>query len=48
MDIEMNKAFDTLKKWFIIAALLKHYNPNRQYILETDASDFGIGAILSQ
>jgi hypothetical protein len=46
--LEMNKAFDELKKWFINAPILKHYDPNRQCILETDASDFALGAILSQ
>jgi hypothetical protein len=44
----MNKAFDELKKRFINAPILKHYDPNRQCILETDASDFALGAILSQ
>jgi hypothetical protein len=46
--LEMNKAFDELKKRFINAPILKHYDPNSQCILETDASDFALGAILSQ
>jgi hypothetical protein len=46
--LEMNKAFDELKKQFINAPILKHYDPNRQCILETDASNFALGAILSQ
>jgi hypothetical protein len=44
----MDKAFDALKKRFITAPILKYYDPNRQCILETDASDFALGAILSQ
>jgi hypothetical protein len=46
--LEMNKAFDELKKRFINAPILKHYDPNYQCILETDASDFALGAILYQ
>jgi hypothetical protein len=44
----MNKGFDELKKRFINTPILKHYDLNCQCILETDAPDFGFGAILSQ
>jgi hypothetical protein len=40
--LEMNKAFDELKKRFIKAPIFKHYDPNNQCILETDASNFGL------
>jgi hypothetical protein len=46
--LEMNKVFDELKKRFINATILKYYNLNHQCILETDASDLVLGAILAQ
>ena len=33
---------------FTTAPVLKHFDPHRQAIVETDASDFALGAILSQ
>jgi hypothetical protein len=45
---EMTKAFDTLKEAFITAPVLAHFDPTRTAIVETDASDFALGAILSQ
>ena len=33
---------------FTEAPILKHFDPNKEIIVETDASDFAIGAILSQ
>jgi hypothetical protein len=40
-------AFDSLKHAFTQAGLLANYEPDKQLILETDASDFAIGAVLS-
>lgn len=45
---EADKAFKTLKAKFTEAPILKHFDPEKQAILETDASDFAIGAVLSQ
>ena len=42
------EAFDTLKKRFTTAPILVHANPAEPYIVEADASDFAIGAVLSQ
>jgi len=41
-------AFDTLKTAFTSAPILKYFNPELPIIVETDASDFAIGAVLSQ
>uniref|UniRef100_A0A8C1V5B8 Gypsy retrotransposon integrase-like protein 1 n=1 Tax=Cyprinus carpio TaxID=7962 RepID=A0A8C1V5B8_CYPCA len=41
-------AFDTLKTSFTTAPILKHPNPDLPFIVEVDASDVGIGAVLSQ
>lgn len=45
--LEQEEAFSKLKSAFTSADLLRHYNPNRQLILETDASDYAIAGILS-
>jgi hypothetical protein len=45
---EKEKAFVSLKERFTTAPVLSHYNPKRQCIVETDASDFALGAVLSQ
>jgi len=45
---EQQKAFDTLKHLFTSAPFLKHLDSNKPFIVETDASDFAVGAILSQ
>ena len=42
------EAFEELKRRFISAPILKHFDPELQTVLETDASDFAIGAVLSQ
>lgn len=42
------RAFNVLKARFASAPILKHFDPNKPAILETDASDFAIGAVLSQ
>ena len=41
-------AFDTLKTAFTSAPILNYFNPELPIIIETDASDFAIGAIISQ
>ena len=45
---EQNEAFTTLKKAFTSAPILVHADPSKPFTLETDASDFALGAILSQ
>jgi hypothetical protein len=41
-------AFDTLKMAFTFAPILIHPDPAKPFIVETDASDFALGTILSQ
>ncbi len=41
-------AFEQLKERLCSAPLLVYANPNRPYVLQTDASDCAIGAVLSQ
>ncbi len=41
-------AFDILKMAFTSAPILMHPDPTKPFIVETDASDFALGAILSQ
>ncbi|KAJ1182068.1 hypothetical protein NDU88_007263 [Pleurodeles waltl] len=45
---EADQAFSTLKKAFSTAPLLIHPDANRPFIVEADASDVAIGAVLSQ
>ena len=45
---EQQRAFDTLKRALVEAPILAHPDPQRQWIVETDASGFAIGGILSQ
>jgi len=45
---EAGKAFEELKRRFTTAPILAHFDPARPVILEPDASDFAIGAVLSQ
>ncbi|KAL0168942.1 hypothetical protein M9458_037164, partial [Cirrhinus mrigala] len=42
------EAFDNLKSRFISAPVLSIPDPKRQFIVEVDASDVGVGAVLSQ
>jgi len=41
-------AFDTLKEMFTTGPILTHFDDTRPTQLETDASDFALGAVLSQ
>ncbi|XP_055015782.1 uncharacterized protein LOC129410863 [Boleophthalmus pectinirostris] len=45
---EAEDAFATLKSLFTSAPVLTHPDPSRQFIVEVDASDSGVGAVLSQ
>ncbi|CAO3619736.1 unnamed protein product [Cunninghamella blakesleeana] len=45
---ESQSSFDKLKQLFCSAPILRHANITKSFILETDASDFAIGAVLSQ
>uniref|UniRef100_A0A3P9M887 Gypsy retrotransposon integrase-like protein 1 n=1 Tax=Oryzias latipes TaxID=8090 RepID=A0A3P9M887_ORYLA len=45
---EAQSAFTTLKHLFTSAPILSQPDPLRQYVVEVDASDSGVGAILSQ
>ena len=41
------KSFEALKSAFTSAPVLTHWVPDRPIIVETDASDYALGAILS-
>ncbi len=45
---ESRQAFDELKTRFTFAPMLRHPDPEREFIVEVDASNTGEGAILSQ
>ena len=45
---EQQKAFDKLKELFTSAPILRYPDSNKPFIVETDASNFAVGAILSQ
>ena len=45
---ECGCAFEVLKQRFASATILRHYDPELPCIIECDASDFAIGAVLSQ
>jgi len=46
-DSSCQDAFNSLKKAFISAPILTHWIPDAQLIVETDASDYALAAILS-
>lgn len=45
---QAEEAFQELKRQFEEGDILRHFDPTKKIILETDASDFAIGAVLSQ
>jgi hypothetical protein len=45
---EAEVAFQTLKNALITSPILAYPDPHSEFILDTDASNFGIGAVLSQ
>jgi hypothetical protein len=44
----MTKSFEKLKHCFTTVPILTHFDPHRECIVETDASDFALGGTLSQ
>ena len=46
--LEAEQAFQKLKAGLLSAPILGYPDPKSQYILDTDASDVGVGAVLSQ
>jgi len=47
-SLEAEAAFQELKKRFTTAPILAHFDAAKPVIIESDASDFAIGAVLSQ
>jgi len=47
-NYEAGRAFEELKQRFTSAPILSHFDAQKPVIIETDASDFAIGAVLSQ
>jgi hypothetical protein len=47
-DDKAQAAFDTLKRSFTDASMLRHFDPTLPSTMETDASDYAIAGILSQ
>ena len=45
---EHRQAFDVIKKELVKAPILAYYNPNKETVLQTDASIKGLGACLLQ
>jgi hypothetical protein len=42
------RSFERLKKSFVLAAILRHFDPERKIMVETDASNLIIVRVLSQ
>ena len=45
---DQQEAFEYLKRCFTTAPILCHFHPDRDTVVETDASDYALGSILSQ
>ena len=45
---DQQEAFEYLKRCFTTAPILCHFHPDRDTVVETDASDYALGCILSQ
>ncbi|MBW0583515.1 hypothetical protein O181_123230 [Austropuccinia psidii MF-1] len=48
LNEEALRQFHQLKEAFTIAPILSHFDPSLPIIVETDASDYALGAVLSQ
>ena len=46
--MEVDQAFEALKKAFTTAPILMHPDFQKPFFLESDASDFALGAVFSQ
>jgi hypothetical protein len=44
----MTQSFEKLKHCFTTMLILIHFDPYCEYIVETDTSDFALGALLSE
>ena len=44
---DQEEAFEELKERFTTAPVLSHFYPGRKTVVETDASDFALGCVLS-
>jgi len=47
-DKVAKEAFDYLRKAFTTAPILRHFDPSLPVVLEADASDYALGAVVSQ
>ena len=45
---ELDQCFQTLKRLVTTAPMLQIVDPNKPFVVETDASDYAIGAVLYQ
>lgn len=45
---EAERAFGDLKARFVSEPVLNHPDPHKEFLVEVDASDVGVGAVLSQ
>ena len=45
---DQQEAFEYLKRCFTTASILCHFHPDHDTVVETDASDYALGCILSQ
>ena len=43
---EMEKSFEKIKRLITEAPVLRHFDPHKEVHVETDTSDFAIGAVL--
>jgi hypothetical protein len=48
LSAEADRAFGQIRALFTSAAVLAHPDPSLAFIVEVDASEAGIGAVLSQ